>query len=163
MPFELRPYPHPTLRPEDSYLQNAWEKSVYPLARQMGIPIRLPPVSPQPHTGLAFEGLQFAKQHGRATEYNHAVFVAFFQQGKDIGNIDVLEEIAGEVGLDKAGFRRALQEHAYRDQHRKLLREAYEDLNITAVPTIMIGEKRLTGLYPEEVIAAAIEQGRNSR
>ena len=36
MPFELRPYPHPTLRPEGEYLQRAWSQSVYPLARQMG-------------------------------------------------------------------------------------------------------------------------------
>ncbi|HEV3255395.1 MAG TPA: hypothetical protein VG013_00815, partial [Gemmataceae bacterium] len=48
--------PHPTLRPEGDYLQRAWQQSVYPLARQMGVPIKLPPVSPQPHTHLAFEG-----------------------------------------------------------------------------------------------------------
>ena len=42
MPFELRPEPHPTLRPEGDYLQRAWQQSVYPLARQMGVPITLP-------------------------------------------------------------------------------------------------------------------------
>jgi len=58
MPFELRPEPQPTLRPEGDYLQRAWQQSVYPIARQMGAPIALPPVSPQPHTLLAFEGYQ---------------------------------------------------------------------------------------------------------
>ena len=28
MPFELRPEPHPTLRPEGEYLQRAWSQSV---------------------------------------------------------------------------------------------------------------------------------------
>ena len=37
MPFELRPEPHPTLRPEGEYLQRAWSQSVYPIARQMGV------------------------------------------------------------------------------------------------------------------------------
>ena len=56
MPFELRPEPHPTLRPEGDYLQRAWSQSVYPSARRIGVPITLPPVSPQPHTHLT--GLQ---------------------------------------------------------------------------------------------------------
>ena len=31
--------PSPTLRPEGSYLRRAWEQSVYPIARRMGVPI----------------------------------------------------------------------------------------------------------------------------
>jgi len=65
MPFELRPYPKPTLRPEGEYLQRAWSQSVFPLARFMGVPIVLPSVSPQPHTHSAFEGFQYAKDHGK--------------------------------------------------------------------------------------------------
>ena len=49
MPFELRPYPNETLKPDGDYLQRAWQKSVYPIARQLGVPIKLPTVSPQPH------------------------------------------------------------------------------------------------------------------
>ena len=37
MPFELRPYPEPTLRPEGEYLRSAWERSVYPLAARLGV------------------------------------------------------------------------------------------------------------------------------
>ena len=72
MPFELRPYPNETLRPEGEYLQRAWTKSVYPIARQMGVAIKLPTVSPQPHSHLAFEGFQYANEHGRGNEYNHS-------------------------------------------------------------------------------------------
>ena len=55
MPFELRPEPHATLRPEGDYLQRAWSESVYPIARSMGVPISLPPVSPHDlrHTAIA--------------------------------------------------------------------------------------------------------------
>jgi predicted DsbA family dithiol-disulfide isomerase len=58
MPFELRPEPHPTLKPDGDYLQQAWQRSVYPLARHMGVEINMPQVSPQPHTHLAFEGYE---------------------------------------------------------------------------------------------------------
>jgi predicted DsbA family dithiol-disulfide isomerase len=60
-----------------------------------------PPVSPQPHTHLAFEGYQYAKQYGKGNEYNHRVLEAFFVEGQDIGQIDVLTRRAGEVGLNE--------------------------------------------------------------
>ena len=77
MPFELRPAPQPTLRPEGQYLQRAWRNSVYPMAEHMGVPVVLPRVSPQPHTHLAFEGYQYAKLHGLGNEYNDRVLRAF--------------------------------------------------------------------------------------
>src|SRR3954449_11738649 len=131
MPFELRPDPTPTLRPEGEYLQRAWAQSVYPLARRMGVPIVLPDVSPQPHTQLAFEGYQFAKEHGKGNEYNLRVLEAFFVDGQDIGNVDVLTELAGEVGLDRRQFEQALADRGYRDAHRRALRHAYEEAGVT--------------------------------
>ena len=63
-PVRAAPEPQPTLRPEGDYLQQAWARSVYPLAGRLGVEIHLPPVSPQPHTHLAWEGFQFAREHG---------------------------------------------------------------------------------------------------
>src|SRR4051812_31870092 len=119
MPFELCPEPQPTLRPEGEYLQRAWSQSVYPLARRMGVPITLPKVSPQPHTHLAFEGFQYAKEQGKGNEYNHRVLEAFFVQGQDIGQIDVLTKLGGEVGLDKTEFEEGLQTRKYREAHQQ--------------------------------------------
>ena len=72
MPFELRPYPTPTLRPEDSYLQKVWPQSVYPLAERFGVKIRLPSVSPQSYTAVAWQGYQFARAKGLGHPYNRA-------------------------------------------------------------------------------------------
>ncbi len=158
MPFELRPYPHETLRPEGEYLQKAWKERVLPLAERMGVTMQLPRVSPRPHTHLAHEGLQFAKEHGKANEYNHAVMVAFFQNSEDIANIDVLTRIAGSVGLDENEFRRALEQRRYRQTHQELLSEAYGQLAISAVPTFFIGHRRLQGLYPKEALEQVIDE-----
>ena len=146
MPFELRPEPHPTLRPEGDYLQRAWIERVYPIARQMGVPIKLPPVSPQPHTHLAFEGFQYAKEHGKGNEYNHRILGAVFVEGQDIGDIGVLTNLAGEVGLDEKEFEDALRTRKYREAHQKALRHAYEEAGVTGVPMFVIGSQTLTGL-----------------
>ena len=157
MPFELRPEPHPTLRPDGEYLQRAWSQSVYPIARRMGVPIYLPNVSPQPHTHLAFEGYQYAREHGKAKEYNHRVLKGFFVEGRDIGNIDVLTKLAGEVGLSEKEFAEALRTRKYQEAHRRALRHAYEEAGVTGVPMFVIGNRVLTGLPDRETLAAVVD------
>jgi predicted DsbA family dithiol-disulfide isomerase len=157
MPFELRPYPNPTLRPEGDYLQRAWAQSVYPIARRMGVPITLPKVSPQPHTHLAFEGYQFAREHGRGNDYNHRLLEAFFVDGQDIGSIDVLTKLAGEVGLDQTEFGEALRTRKYREAHQQALRHAYDEAGVSGVPMFVIGDRVLTGLQDRRTLETVIE------
>lgn len=157
LPFELRPEPTPTLRPEDDYLQSAWKNNVYPLAQRLGVEMKLPNVSPQPHTRLAHEGMEFAKEHGKGNEYAHALFTAFFQRSEDIGQAEVLAKIACEVGLDAEEFRHALAEGKYRDRTQDLLRHSRMQM-VTAVPTFIIGRQRVTGLYPAEVLGEIVEE-----
>jgi predicted DsbA family dithiol-disulfide isomerase len=158
MPFELRPEPHETLRPEGEYLQRAWRQSIYPIARRMGVPIKLPTVSPQPHSHLAFEGFQYAQEHGKGNDYNHRVLTAFFVESQDIGDIGVLTKLAGEVGLDQTKFEAALKTRKYREAHQRALRHAYEEAGVTGVPMFVIGGQTLTGLQDRETLEAVIEQ-----
>lgn len=157
MPFELRPYPQETLRPEGDYLQRAWQQRVYPIALQLGVPIKLPAVSPQPHSHMAFEGFQFAKEHGKANEYNHRVLTAFFVESQDIGDIEVLTKLAGEVGLDEVEFKEALMSRKYRGAHQRALRHAYEEVGVTGVPMFVIGNQTLTGLHSKETLEAVVQ------
>lgn len=157
MPFELRPYPEPTLEPEGEYLQRAWKESVYPMAERMGVKILLPRVSPQPYTHLAFEGYQYAKECGKAKEYNHRMFTAFFQEEQDIGKIEVLTKLAGEIGLDEEKYKKALVTRKYKDLHRQALEHAYS-IPITAVPTFLIGKTMLRGLYRKDALSKVIDE-----
>jgi predicted DsbA family dithiol-disulfide isomerase len=158
MPFELRPYPHPTLRPEGEYLQRAWAQSVYPMAEAMGVSIVLPEISPQPHTHLAFEGYQYAREHGQGTAYNHRVLEAFFRDGQDIGQVEVLTRLAGEVGLDQAGFAQALRSRRYREAHQRVLRHAQHEVGVSGVPLFVIGRQTLSGVQDCATLAAVIDQ-----
>jgi predicted DsbA family dithiol-disulfide isomerase len=145
MPFELRPAPQATLRPEGEYLQQAWRESVYPMAERLNLRIVLPRISPQPHTALAFEGYQFALDQGQGTAYTHRMFTAFFQDERNIGDLDVLTELAGWLQMDSNAFCTALEKGQYRERHRAGLRHAYE-AGITAVPTFVMDGLVLRGL-----------------
>lgn len=157
MPFELRPHPTPTLEPTGDYLQTGWARSVFPMAKAMGVPIVLPKVSPQPYTRLAFEGHLFAAAAGKSAEYTHRMFTAFFQDEADIGDIKVLTGLAAELGLDADAFARALEQGEYTAEHARLLRYGTQDRQIRAVPTFMIGGLKLEGIVPAENLAAAIQ------
>jgi predicted DsbA family dithiol-disulfide isomerase len=158
MPFELRPYPTPTLLPEGGYLQTAWRNSVYPLVRRMGVDIRLPEVSPQPYTQLAFEGLEFARDKGRSDEYNSRVMRAFFQESQNIGDPEVLTQLASEVGLDAVDFRRSLAARQHSPRVEELLRHAYQEMGITGVPYFVIGDQAFSGVQSKETLEQALRR-----
>jgi predicted DsbA family dithiol-disulfide isomerase len=154
-PFELRPYPTPTLRSEDDYLPRIWEQAVYPMARQLGVDIQLPTISPQPHTHLAFEGFQYAREKGKGEAYTLRMFEAFFKEDRDIGDIGVLTQLAAELGLDATEFGQALDQRSYQEAHRRELQEVYR-LGIQAVPSFKIGENYYQGVLPKEQLKKII-------
>jgi hypothetical protein len=45
--FELRPDPVPALKPDGTYLHDIWARAVYPMAKERGMSLRLPPVQPE--------------------------------------------------------------------------------------------------------------------
>jgi predicted DsbA family dithiol-disulfide isomerase len=158
MPFELRPFPMPTLRPEEEYLPKVWRTSVYPMAEDLGIQIKLPMVSPQPHTHLAFEGFQYAKEKGKGHEYSMHLFEAFFKESKDIGNIDILTQLAAETGLDPRAYKEVLESRKYKEQHEKAFQQA-QNIGISAVPSFQIGNKLYQGVIPKEQLKQILQEG----
>ena len=156
LPYELRPEPTPTLRPEDEYLPGIWATAVYPMARRMGVRMKLPTISPQPYTRLAFEGFQHARHHGKGQQYVDAVLNAFFQADQDIGRADVLKAIAAAIGLSPENFSRDLHEGRYRQDHVAAL-QAARDVGISVVPTLMVGARRVEGVPSAAALRQAIQ------
>ncbi len=156
-PFELRPYPEPTLRIEGSYLPDIWKRSVYPLAKQLGIPIKLPNMSPQPRTEKAFEVFAMAGEQGLGHDFSMRVMRAFFQEEKDIGKHQVLAELAAEIGLDRHAVLTALTNKSYSNRHSAAIKHAIEEARISSVPTIIVGQKLFTGVSNTHELQKAIE------
>ncbi|MEJ6549690.1 DsbA family protein [Corynebacterium sp. USCH3] len=159
-PFELRPHPVPTLRPEDDYLPRVWEASVYPMSERVGVPVTLPTVSPQPRTEKAFLVLQLAQEQGRAENYTEAMFTAFFREDRDIGVEDTIIDIATSVGLDRAEVVAALHSDDRRTQHRESLDHAVNTIGVQAVPAIAVDGVLLRGVPGAARLRKAVDQAR---
>jgi len=156
-PFELRPFPVPTLRVEDEYLPSIWKHSVYPLAEKLGVDITLPDISPQPRTDKAFEAFAYAEDYGKGDEFSLAVMSAFFQQGKNIGDITILTELGENIGLNRDDMQEVLESNNYRQQHQRALKQAYDEDKITVVPTIIIGGHRYQGFPTKSWLNNALD------
>ncbi len=161
--FELRPEPVPTLPPQGDYLVDIWERAVYPMARDRGMVLRLPPV--QPRSRLALEAAECARETGKFAAMHHAIFRAFFEQGRDIGDLETLLELGEQSGVEKETLRLALTSGRY--QSRVLADEQLaSDLDLSGVPAMLLrreGEalaaaRPLTGAQPEAILRSAIRQ-----
>jgi predicted DsbA family dithiol-disulfide isomerase len=161
--FELRPEPVPALDPDGAYLHNIWGRAVYPMAEQRGMTLRLPPV--QPRSRRALEAAEFARDNGRFAEMHDALFRAFFEEGRDLNDTEVLLDIGASVGLDPQALRAALEQGTYTDKVVGDQKLAHE-LGITAVPTLLVGRvdepfeaaEAVSGAQPYEFVRAAVEQ-----
>lgn len=157
-PFELRPHPVPTLRPEDDYLPRVWEASVYPMSERVGVPVTLPTVSPQPRTEKAFLVLQLAQEQGRAENYTEAMYTAFFREDRDIGVEDTIIDIATSVGLDREEVVAALHSDDRRTRHRENLDYAAKTVGVQAVPAIAVDGVLLRGVPGAARLRKAVDQ-----
>jgi predicted DsbA family dithiol-disulfide isomerase len=133
--YELRPDPVPTLDPDGDYLHRVWNASVYPMAEALGMKLRLPPV--QPRSRKALEAAEFARGRGLYNEMHNALFRAFFEDGRDIGDVEVILDVAAPVGLDPNELRQALSEDRYTE---KVLadEELSRKLGVSSVPTMFV-------------------------
>lgn len=94
---------------------------------------------------------KWAEEMGRGDAFHHAVFNAYFAQGHNIAQTDVLLEIAENSGLDIKAADNVLQQRPYKshvDQDWQQCRSA----GITAVPTFSFQGRYLVGAQPYQAI-----------
>jgi len=133
---------------------------VYPLAERLNIRIKLPPV--QPRSRRAHEAAHWAKHQGRFSEYNEALFRAFFERGEDISNVDVLSRLASDLGLDGNSLQQALDKDEDLESVLADEREARK-LGISGVPAFVANRKAaLSGVQSVENLKKLIERARSS-
>lgn len=159
--FELRPEPQPALEPDDPSLYTLWTRTILPLAEARGMTLRQPPV--QPRSRKALEAARFARRNGRGPKMHQALFQAFFEHGRDIGNINELASIGRAVGLNASRLTAALQRNDFSPQIVTDRREA-EALGIDTLPAMLLlrhGDRRenaiqFTGAQPYEILEHSV-------
>ena len=63
---------------------------------------------------LAHEVGKWAESRGKGDGFHKAVFTAYFAEGKNIGRVPVLVDIAAAAGLSRQEARQAIETRAYR-------------------------------------------------
>lgn len=77
--------------------------------------------------------LQMAKEHGLGDQLEEVFFKAYFTDGKDLGNLEVLKAEAQTVGLSSEDIEKALTDDAYAYKVNQDIQEAY-NIGVTGVP-----------------------------
>jgi predicted DsbA family dithiol-disulfide isomerase len=92
------------------------------------------------NTLLAHRLLWLAQTKGRQIAMNERLLKAYFMDGLDIGDPDVLADCAVDVGLDRDEVRAFFDSDAGLSEVRAEI-EAAADMEITAVPTFVFDRK----------------------
>jgi predicted DsbA family dithiol-disulfide isomerase len=82
----------------------------------------------------------FAKQFGKQDEAEEKLFSAYFTEGKNLDDIEVLIQLGVEIGLDSSALRAALESGKYADEVMSDIKEA-EQLGVRGVPFFVFDRK----------------------
>ncbi|WP_440995085.1 2-hydroxychromene-2-carboxylate isomerase [Arhodomonas sp. SL1] len=111
-------------------------------ARRMGIPLNPPPKETDPTRASA--GSLLAEEQGLLRAYTVEVMRAEWAEGRDIGELRVLREVAGRIGMDAEALAAAADD----PQRRQRLEENWamaDQRGAFGVPTFAIGEEIFWG------------------
>ncbi len=100
-----------------------------------------------------------AKQFGQETFYalHERLFHAYFTEGRNIGDTEVLTMLAQECGIPPATVAAAWEDSVYSERLTRNLRFAQE-LGIAGTPAYVFGEKVLVGAQPYSELLEAAHQ-----
>ena len=159
LPFQLNPAMPPQGVPRAQYrrakfgsLERSRELDTR-IAREgegEGIQFAFERMERTPNTIAAHRLIDLAQQRNKAEPVVDALFRAYFEEGRDIGDESVLSQVARECGID--GWPGAS------DLGRVARLEAgVRELGITGVPTFIFDRRSgISGAYPPAELAAAI-------
>lgn len=110
------------------------------------------------NTARAHRALHFAKENGLQHELLERLFRAYFTDGENLSDVDVIARLASEVGLDADGVRAALNDEAYAEKVEADITRA-RMLGANGVPFFLINQKYgISGAQAADAFAGAFEQ-----
>lgn len=165
-PFQLNPDMPPGGMDRRDYLEAKFggrDRAVAVYARiaeaaqEAGLDIDLGAIARTPNTLDAHRLIHWAGIEGRQTPMAMALFTAYFGEGRDIGDAEVLADLADGVGMDAAVVARLLASDADADDIRARDAEARR-MGVTAVPTFIVaGRHAVPGAQPPDLWERVID------
>ena len=139
MSYQIHPETPPQGRPLDEYFRGVDLEPMHRTLRDRAAEFSLPfqPATLLSNSRPAILATEYARDRGAEEGFRRAVFHAYFAQGRDIGDLDVLLSLAADQGLDAETLRSHLQQGGHGD---RLLRaeDQARRLGITGVPTFFV-------------------------
>lgn len=121
-----------------------------------GVPYRFEVITRTPNTLDAHRVIRWAHTAGRQQDVAERFFMAYWNEGKDIGDRKVLAAEAGAAGVNAAQIAELLDSDQDVENVRAEMRHAV-NIGVTGVPTFILGQRyALSGAQPPEVLADAI-------
>lgn len=110
------------------------------------------------NTVLAHQVIHYAKARGRQAEMKERLMKAYFEEGRHVGRIPELADLAAEIGFDRDDVVRALESAEYLDAMRADVAQAGE-YGIRGVPFFVIdGKYGISGAQESTTFAGALAQ-----
>ncbi|WP_342645155.1 DsbA family oxidoreductase [Mucilaginibacter sp. CSA2-8R] len=98
-----------------------------------------------------------AKKYDKGDALEEQLFKAYFTEGKNIDDAEMLTEIGLSVGLDEAEVKQTLATNAYSDDVHRDVYEA-QTLNIRGVPFFVVDNQyAVSGAQPTEVFLNTLQ------
>ena len=151
--IEIHPDTPPEGLPIERMFRPADTKRMMQNLRAMGAPfgIIFSDITRISNSRLALQAAEFSRDQGRFDAFHDAVLQAYFAAGLDIGDISVITQLGGDVGLDIPALENALEKGTYLPKLNQMQEEAAR-AGVTGVPTFLLGESRtIIGVQPIEV------------
>ena len=154
--FELRPEPIPLPDATSEFFTTMWENSIYPLAEQLDISIKMPLVKPR--SRIAHEAAKWAESQGCFLEFRDALFRAYFEMGKDLGETAPILQIVRGLNLDE----KPLQNSLDKEEFLGLVladETAASNMGLSGVPAFIADNKNgLMGIQTAETLTHLLRQ-----
>ena len=131
---------------------------VHEAAEKAGLKIDLGAIRRTPNTLNAHRLIHWAGIEGKQQAVVSFLFEAYFRRGQDIGDTDILVEIAERAEMDGPAIRRLLEGDADADDIRA--RDAHaRERGVNGVPTFIVANQHvLTGAQPTELWLQVIDE-----
>ena len=123
---------------------------------ELGVPYNFDAITRTPNTLDAHRLIRWSHTVERQHETAERLFMAYWNEGLDVSDRDVLARCAGEVGINAAQIRELL-DTAQDVAETKAEIEHATNIGVTGVPTFILGQSyALVGAQSPEVLADAI-------
>ena len=127
-------------------------------AYEAGLTMRRASVTP--NTRMAFEASEYAKDMGVFEKFHRECYIAFWEEGADLGKMVVLQRIGETVGLDPKQLKDILESGLYTTRTKEQYDEAIS-LGVNGIPSFSIGGYFFSGAQPYEIFKRVAEMVRN--